>query len=181
VDVTIWSSDEVQGDNDIPPFETFTDASGNYSFANVAPGAYTVFFGSDGPGFLSQWWKNKKTQATATKVVVVDGKARTGVNTTLEPYAVTPGTPRITGRAQVGSTLVAHPGKWKPGVIVLTYQWMRDGAEIPKATAQTYTPTAEDLGATLTVKVTGTVAAFESQGESVVETSAPTKAVNRAK
>jgi hypothetical protein len=181
VDVTIWSSDEVQGDSDIPPFETVTDASGNYSFANVAPGAYTVFFGSEGPGFLSQWWKNKKTQATATKVVVVDGRTRTGVNATLKPYAITPGTPLITGPARVGSTLVARPGKWKPGVITLTYQWMRDGAEIPKATAQTYTPTAEDLGAALTVEVTGTVAAFESQGESEVETSAPTKAVERAK
>jgi protocatechuate 3,4-dioxygenase beta subunit len=179
--VTIWSSDEVQGHNDIPPFETTTDASGNYSFANVAPGAYTVFFGSEAPGLLSQWWKNKKTQATATRAIVVDGKAKTGVNATLKPYAITPGTPRITGRARVGSTLTARPGKWKPGVIILTYQWMRDGAEIPKATAQTYTPTAEDLGATLTVEVTGTVAAVESQGESELETSAPTVPVTPAK
>jgi protocatechuate 3,4-dioxygenase beta subunit len=180
VDVTIWSSDEVQGHSDIPPFETVTDASGNYSFANVAPGAYTVFFGSEGPGFLSQWWKNKKTQASATRVFVVNGKATTGVNTTLKPYSITPGTPRISGLARVGSSLIAHPGKWKPGVIILTYQWMRDGAEIPKATAPTYTPTAEDLGALLTVEVTGTVTAFESQGESEVETSAPTKAVKPA-
>lgn len=180
VDVTIWSSDEVQGHSDIPPFETVTDASGNYSFANVAPGAYTVFFGSEGPGFLSQWWKNKKTQASATRVFVVNGKATTGVNTTLKPYSITPGTPRISGFARVGSSLIAHPGKWKPGVIILTYQWMRDGAEIPKATAPTYTPTAEDLGALLTVEVTGTVTAFESQGESEVETSAPTKAVKPA-
>ena len=180
VDVTIWSSDEVQGHSDIPPFETVTDASGNYSFANVAPGAYTVFFGSERPGFLSQWWKNKKTQATASRVFVVNGKATTGVNTTLKPYAITPGTPRISGLARVGSSLIAHPGKWKPGVIILTYQWMRNGVEIPKATAQTYTPTVEDLGATLTVEVTGTVAAFESQGESEVETSAPTKAVKPA-
>ena len=178
VSVQLWQADQVPGVNVIPPMQTQTDASGNYSFSNIGPGSYRVFFGASGAGFRSEWWKNKKSFATATPLVVTENKPSTGVNATLAPAVITPGTPRISGIAKVGSTLTAHPGKWKPGaVILISYQWLRDGVEIPGGTAQTYVLTAADLGAKLTVQVTGEIPGFESQGVSEVETAGPTKKV----
>lgn len=74
--------------------------------------------------------------------------------------AVTPGTltsavPTITGSAVVGSTLTANPGTWNPPGIDLTYQWKRDGAAVPGATAATYLLRSADLGRSVTVSVTG--------------------------
>ncbi|HEY2645056.1 MAG TPA: carboxypeptidase regulatory-like domain-containing protein [Galbitalea sp.] len=176
--VQLWQSDQVPGESSIPPMETQTDASGNYSFSNIGPGSYRVFFGASGAGFRSEWWKNKKSFATATPLVVTENKPSTGVNATLAPAVITPGTPRISGLAKVGSTLTAHPGKWKPSsAIIFSYQWLRDGVEIPGATAQTYVLSSDDLGARLTVQVTGEIPGFESQGVSEVETAGPTKQV----
>jgi hypothetical protein len=177
VDVVLWRSDQLVGHNANPPVEAQTDEFGNYSFPNLGPGSYTVFFGAEGPGFRSEWWKNKKSQATANPVIVVENKPSAGINATLAPAIITPGTPRISGHAKVGFTLTAHPGGWKPGVIIFSYQWLRDGVEIPGGTSQTYLLTSDDLGAKLTVEVTGSIPAFESQGDTEVETSGPTKKV----
>ncbi|MDF1489522.1 hypothetical protein [Tessaracoccus caeni] len=64
-------------------------------------------------------------------------------------------TPTISGTAQAGRTLVAQPGEWRPAPVTLAYQWLRDGKAIPDAIASTYTLTAADKGATISVKVTG--------------------------
>ncbi len=70
------------------------------------------------------------------------------------------GTPTITGVAKVGSVLTADPGVWTPADTDLTYRWKRDGAYIAGAGQITYTPTAADLGKTLTVTVFGTRAGY---------------------
>lgn len=178
VSVQLWSSDQVPGQSSIPPRETQTDSFGNYSFPNIAPGSYRVFFGASGGEFRSEWWKNKKSFATATDLEVIANKPSSGVNATLAPAVITPGTPRISGIAKVGYTLTAHPGRWKPSsAIIFSYQWLRDGVEIPGGTKQTYLLTSDDLGATLTVQVTGEIPGFESQGASEVETAGPTKKI----
>lgn len=64
--------------------------------------------------------------------------------------------PTVTGSAKVGKTLTAKPGKWEPADVTLTYQWLRDGAPIEGATAQTYEITADDRGTALSVRVTAT-------------------------
>ncbi|NKX50611.1 S8 family serine peptidase, partial [Arthrobacter deserti] len=68
---------------------------------------------------------------------------------------VVAGTPAIDGQAAVGSVLTADPGSWDPALVTLSYQWHRGGVAIPGATAPTYTPGPEDLGAVLSVTVTG--------------------------
>jgi hypothetical protein len=55
------------------------------------------------------------------------------------------------------------------------YQWHRAGVTIDGATAATYTPTASDLAATLTVTVTGSKSGYST----VSKTSAPTAAVRQ--
>lgn len=65
-------------------------------------------------------------------------------------------TPAITGTAQVGQTLTASGGTWT-GVSAptLSYQWNADGTAIDGATDTTYVPVAGDVGAAITVAVTG--------------------------
>jgi len=65
--------------------------------------------------------------------------------------------PSITGTAQVGETLTAAGGAWTGRAApVLTYQWLRDDAAVEGATAATYDLVAEDEGAVMKVRVTGT-------------------------
>ena len=63
--------------------------------------------------------------------------------------------PTITGTARVGSPLTASAGTWLPRPVDLAYQWMSDGEDIDEATETQYTPTAEDLGAVISVRVEG--------------------------
>jgi hypothetical protein len=82
-------------------------------------------------------------------------------------------TPKITGTAQVGSTLTANPGTWDEGT-TLTYQWMRNGGSyISGATQSTYKVSPADAGAQITVAVTASKPGFSGARK----TSAPTAVV----
>jgi len=61
--------------------------------------------------------------------------------------------PKVTGTAKVGAKLTASAGTWSPAPTTVSYQWLRSGTTITGATGSTYTATAADLGATLSVKV----------------------------
>jgi hypothetical protein len=60
--------------------------------------------------------------------------------------------PRIVGTAKVNSSLSAQVGTWDSGV-TFTYQWIRDGAKIAKATGKSYRLTAADRKAEIAVSV----------------------------
>lgn len=64
-----------------------------------------------------------------------------------------PLTATITGAATVGGTLTATTSA---GWTATAYQWKRGGAVIAGATGSTYTPTAADRGATVSVSITAT-------------------------
>ena len=70
-------------------------------------------------------------------------------------------TPTVTGTPQVGLPLTAVPGQWDDGV-ALAYQWAANGTNIGGATGVSFTPTVAQLGATLTVTVTGSRGGFTS-------------------
>jgi len=84
----------------------------------------------------------------------------------------TASTPLIRGTLQVGSTLQADAGSWAPEP-ALHYGWKRDGADIGGADGSTYDLTIEDLGHTITVTVTASLAGYED----AVRTSAPTATI----
>lgn len=70
-----------------------------------------------------------------------------------EIYAVSP--PLLGDSAHVGvSVAIATPASWTVSGVSLTYQWLRDGVPIPGATAATFTPEADFVGAALAVAVT---------------------------
>lgn len=81
--------------------------------------------------------------------------------------------PKISGKVEVGSTLTAKPGKWKPASVKLSYQWYRKGKAIAGATGPKYTLVAADKGKVITVKVSGSKPGYKA----VAKTSKKTKKV----
>ena len=90
------------------------------------------------------------TTANSKPTDVVSGNAA--------PRATTQ--PTITGKAQVGETLTANPGKWAEGPSTFAYQWQlcdKSGAnckDITGATGQTYGVRSGDKDDTIRVQVT---------------------------
>jgi uncharacterized protein DUF3152 len=102
-------------------------------------------------------------------VVVVATPARAG---TLSSVVA----PSISGTPAFGATLAADPGQWAPAATAYAFQWLRDGAPIAQASAQTYTAVEDDLGHAVAVVVTAT----DGAGNTGTATSAPTTAVQRS-
>jgi hypothetical protein len=87
--------------------------------------------------------------------------------------------PSISGRAAVGETLTEEHGAWNTKEVAYGYQWLRcnargkECAPIGSASAQTYTPEAQDVGHTLVVQETTT----DIAGSSKPASSPPTAVV----
>lgn len=64
--------------------------------------------------------------------------------------------PTISGTTRLGDTLTASNGSWDNSPTSYTYQWKRNGSNIPGATKPTYVIKTTDQGTTLTVTVTAT-------------------------
>lgn len=68
--------------------------------------------------------------------------------------ALTAPTPTVTGTTAVGKKLSVKKGTWTAKT-TFTYQWLRNGKAISKATGATYTLKKADKGTVISVKVTG--------------------------
>lgn len=130
------------------------------------------------PTFSYQWYRSgvailgaERTTYTLsasdvdqTITVKVTGSRPGGVSTTRTSVAtsaikkgtLTAYTPTITGTPKVGNTLTATMKTWGPVYVVHRYQWFRNGILVSGPTGDnTYTLTASDKGAVITVVVTG--------------------------
>lgn len=74
---------------------------------------------------------------------------------------------RVKGAPQVGSRLVVKPGQVRPSNASTTYQWLRDGRRIAKATHRSYTVRRGDVGRGLTVEVTHAQRNFRATTETI--------------
>ncbi len=61
-----------------------------------------------------------------------------------------------------GITLTATHGRWASGDVSYSYQWNRDGTAIAGATSSFYTTTTSDIGANITVTITGTKVGYST-------------------
>jgi hypothetical protein len=100
----------------------------------------------------------------------------TPASVTSSPTAVVPaltmtGAVTISGTAAVGSALTAN-ATFVPADAALSYQWLRNGATIAGAARATYTPVAADLGARLSVTVTGVKQGYVSATVTSAQTAA---------
>jgi hypothetical protein len=105
--------------------------------------------------------------------------AKTGFTTvvkTLTTAMITGGT--ITEQSVTVSSAVvagkkvftANTAAWSPSGVTLTYQWLKNGTPIAKATAKTYTATPAELGQNLSVTVTGKKTGFTTRIVTSLET-----------
>ena len=69
--------------------------------------------------------------------------------------------PKILGIAKVNSVLTGQIGSWDSGVKI-SYQWIRNGSNIAKATGKTYRLTSADRKAEVLLRLQVTKAGFES-------------------
>jgi len=89
------------------------------------------------------------------------------------PGRLSPRTPTISGTATVGNTLTGDVDPWGPGDVRLSWQWLRDGTAIAKATERTYRLGGDDRAHAITVRVTGRATNFADASRE----SEPTRAV----
>lgn len=74
---------------------------------------------------------------------------------------------RVRGTVQVGSRLTVKPGRVRPSNATATYQWLRDGRRIAKATNRAYTVRRGDVGRSLSVEVTHDQRNFRATTETI--------------
>ena len=100
-------------------------------------------------------------------------KTSTQVSIAAAALTLTP-TPTTTGTFKTGETVTAILGTWDAGVS-LSYQWLRDGSEIPGATQPSYVVVGADFGHRLSVKVRGSATGYATStqvsGETAVQQS----------
>lgn len=131
------------------------------------PGKWTA-----GTTFTYQWRVEGKvvsrTKSAQYKIRSADAGKRISVtvvgtksgHTTVERTSkmssrpLSTGSPKVSGKAIVGSTLTAQPGKWSSGTS-LSYQWFADGKRIKGANKRTYKVSTGQQGKQIAVRVTG--------------------------
>lgn len=123
-----------------------------------------------------QWYKNGKKVAKATnksyKLSPKDiganyqvrmtftraGYSKLSMNSNTvkigKPTFAIKSTPKISGTKKAGSTLKATAGSYSPNPTSYSYQWLRNGKSISKATKSSYKLTSTDNGKEISVKVT---------------------------
>ncbi|WP_051181055.1 hypothetical protein [Arthrobacter sp. TB 26] len=87
--------------------------------------------------------------------------------TPVKGYTLTPGAPAVSGTGQVGSVLTVAPGAWTIGTSY-KYRWLRNGAAVTGATAESYKLTEADRGQRIAVRVTGSKPLFTSLTKTVL-------------
>jgi hypothetical protein len=102
---------------------------------------------------------------TATKEDFAPASATSAAVTIPVPQlgTLTTAAPTIAGTVKVGGKVTAKAGTWKAGsapVTTFSYQWLRNGTPISKATSSTYTVTPTDYGRKIAVRVTGSYAGY---------------------
>ncbi|WP_160158508.1 excalibur calcium-binding domain-containing protein [Cellulomonas sp. SLBN-39] len=154
----------------VPGAPTITGTARVGSTLTAVPGSWLP----GGVTFAYRWLRDGKAIAGATgptyKVVTADAGRTLKVEVrgtaagatsvasatrSVERLLTATPVPTVSGTARVGSTLTATAGSWKPAPVTLAYQWRRDGAAIPGATARTYRLVTADAGAVITVQVRG--------------------------
>ena len=103
-------------------------------------------------------------------IVTVTAAGYTTATATTSPTApigkgtrpVATNAPKISGTTKVGYTLTATAGSWSKSGLSFKYTWLRDGVAIEGTSGSSLKLTAADLGKAISVRVTATSTAWET-------------------
>ena len=96
---------------------------------------------------LDDFGKDISLKITGKRASYADGITVSNVIRVTAGGALQPTSqPRITGTAAPGGTLSVENASWSQPSPTVTYQWLRTGAPIPRATNGSYGSTPEDAG-----------------------------------
>ena len=170
-----------------------TNANGEYTITGLRTGSYKVSFFWEyseaeykacehlprcPPKYVTQFFSNQPSEATANPVGVAVGALTPGVNAAMVPsLPYNTAGPSVSGTATVGSLLSCSSGSWTgepelalsvgwPLTSPFSYQWLRDGAPIAGATSPAYIVQAADVGHALVCEVTATNVAGRTSARS---------------
>lgn len=160
---------------------TSDQVTGAFTISNLVPSTYVLVAGGGSSNYSYTYFgTNGSTTniAEASVFELVQSLIDRNITLLAKPaQTLSPAsTPKVTGKAKVGSKLTAKAGTWAGGA-TLSYQWLRGSEAIAGATKTTYKVQAADGGSKLSVRVTGTKAGFTATSQ----TSASTKMVPRSK
>jgi feruloyl esterase len=123
-----------------------------------APQALTATVNPSNPELPGDWSKTRSRPLCPypSTAVYVSGDPESAesfvCSDSAAPIAIT--APVVTGQPDVGRTLTASTGEWSGEEISYSYQWLRNGEPIRRATSAEYRVSAADQGAQLSVRVT---------------------------
>lgn len=70
--------------------------------------------------------------------------------------------PAISGSARLGRTVTVSSGTWKPAKVALDYQWFAGSTKVRGADEASYSPDADVVGKSLSVRVTASKAGYRA-------------------
>ncbi len=170
-----------------------TNANGEYTITGLHTGSYKIgFFWSYTsaeikacehlprcpPKYVTQYFSNQLSEATANPVQAAVAAITPGVNAAMVPsLPYNTAGPGVSGTPTVGSLLTCSSGSWTgepelalavgwPLTSPFSYQWLRNGAPIAGATSPAYTVQAADVGNALVCEVTATNVAGRTSARS---------------
>jgi hypothetical protein len=133
----------------------------------------TAISGATGPSWVftsDHIGKRISVKVTASKVGY-NGVVRTSAQTVAGYAGLNPTpVPTITGELLEGETLSSELGIWAEGVGI-SYQWLRNGSPVAGEIDSTYQLTKADVGAKISLRVTGSKAGYLSVSKTSVESS----------
>ncbi len=170
-----------------------TNAKGEYTITGLRTGSYKVeFFWERSeaeekacehaprcpPKYITQYYSDQPSEATANPVAVAVGTLAPGINAAMVPSVpFNTAAPSVSGAPKLGSLLSCSSGSWTgepelalsvgwPLTAPFSYQWLRDGAPIAGATSPAYIVQAADVGHALVCEVAATNVAGHTSARS---------------
>jgi hypothetical protein len=170
-----------------------TNTKGEYTITGLSSGAYDVVYSWEYseaeekeyekapafiPKYITQYYNNQISAASANTVSVGEGNTTSGINVGMVPSAPhNTAAPTIAGTALAGDMLACSNGSWTgegmlsvqsgwPLTTPFAYKWLREGSAISGATSASYVAQSADEGHGLACEVTATNAAGHEASKS---------------
>jgi len=137
-----------------------TEDDGTYVMRGLSAGPHRLeFYGpyAFDEGYISEWWDDRSSFEDAETITVTAGETEAGKDAQLAAEGtniVNTTRPTLSGTAKAGQIITADPGTWSVDNVAFRYQWMANGSPIEEVARATYRVRPQDVGKSISVRVT---------------------------